>query len=130
MVKRHLAMVLLSLLSGSGCTTMAALSNLDTSECRNSFTEQMASVLSEQGETPDNSARLAERTASALATGEYGPRPFRVASSTGADYFFFLQRKGDACLLRLYGRRKGFVTYTNNLTYITTKPLAACICVE
>jgi hypothetical protein len=41
-----------------------------------------------------------------------------------------VERKDDACLLRLYGRQKGFVAYTNNLTYIATQPLAACRCEE
>jgi hypothetical protein len=123
-------MVLFVSVAVSGCTTVAALSNLDASECRGSFTNQLATVLTEQGENPATSARLADKTASALATGEYGPRPFRVASPSGTDYFFFLQRKGDACLLRLYGRQKGFVSYRNNLTYIATKTLPACQCTE
>ena len=59
-----------------------------------------------------------------------GPRPFLVASPSGTDYAFFVERKDDACLLRLYGRQKGFVTYTNNLTYIATQPLAPCRCEE
>ena len=41
-----------------------------------------------------------------------------------------IERKDDACLLRLYGRQKGFVSYTNNLTYIATRPLTACACAE
>lgn len=120
----------LGLAVGVGCATVAALSNLETSQCRDSFTNQLAAVLIEQGENPETSARLAENTAGALATGQYGPRPFSVASPSGADYFFFLQRKSDACLLRLYGRQKGFVSYRNNLTYIATKTLPACQCSE
>ena len=130
MANRFLAVVALVSLACAGCTTMATLSNLDTSECRNSFTSQLASILSEQGENLESGARLAESTADTLATGQYGPRPFRVASPSGADDFFFLQRRSDTCLVRLYGRRKGFVSYTNNLTYIATKPLPTCVCTE
>jgi hypothetical protein len=41
-----------------------------------------------------------------------------------------VEKKKDACLLRLYGRQKGFVSYTNDLTYIATEPLAPCECEE
>lgn len=37
---------------------------------------------------------------------------------------FFVERKGEECLLRLYGRQKGFTRYTNNLTYIRTRDLS------
>jgi hypothetical protein len=53
-----------------------------------------------------------------------------VASPSGADYSFFVERKPDACVLRLYGRQKGFVAYTNNINYIATEPLAPCRCAE
>jgi hypothetical protein len=120
----------LGFVAAAGCTTVAGLSNLDASECRGSLTNQLASILVEQGENPQASARLADNTATALATGEFGPRPFWVASPSGADYFFFVQRKSETCLLRLYGRQKGFVSYRNNLTYIATKTLPACQCSE
>jgi len=127
---RLLAGVLLPFVAGAGCTTVAALTNLETDECRNSFTAQLATVLSEQGESLETAARLADNTATLLATGAFGPRPFVVASPSGADYSLFLQRKKETCLLRLYGRRKGFVSYTNNLTYIATKSLPPCQCTE
>ena len=125
-----LALALVASLAGAGCTTVAALTNLDADECRNSFTSQLATVLSEQGESLETAARLADHTATLLATGAFGPRPFVVASPSGADYSLFLQRKKDTCLLRLYRRRKGFVSYTNNLTYIATKSLPPCQCAE
>jgi hypothetical protein len=117
-------------LFSAGCTTVAAVSNLDSDECRNGFTSQLAAILSEQGEALERAARLANNTATALASGAYGPRPFLVASPSGTDYSLFLQRKGETCLLRLYRRRKGFMSYTNNLTYIATKTVPACQCVE
>ncbi len=61
---------------------------------------------------------------------DYGPRPFLVASPSGTDYTFFVQEKKPICLLRLYGRQKGFWSYTNNLTYIATRPLPNCACSE
>lgn len=44
----------------------------------------------------------------------------------GTDYRFFIDAARDQCLLRLYGRRKGFWSYTNNLSYIATRPLPGC----
>ena len=87
-------------------------------------------TLKSQGESDEVAERLAGRTTTALQSWGLGPRPFQVASPSGADYSFFVERKGEACLLRLYGRQKGFVTYTNNITYIATEPLASCRCTE
>jgi len=90
----------------------------------------LAKVLENEGEAAPVAERLAESSTAALQTGELGPRPFLVASSSGVDYSFFVEKKGARCLLRLYGRQKGFVSYTNNLTYIATEPLAPCECAE
>ena len=83
-----------------------------------------------QGESDEVAARLAGSTTAGLQSWGLGPRPFLVASPSGADYSFFVERAADACLLRLYGRQKGFVSYTNNITYIATEPLAPCRCGE
>jgi hypothetical protein len=53
-----------------------------------------------------------------------------VGAPSGSDYAFFVQKKGSECLLRLYGRQKGFVRYTNNMTYIATRKLPPCRCVD
>ena len=73
---------------------------------------------------------LAESTAVALETGGLGPRPFMVASPSGVDYSFFVEAKDTSCVQRLYGRQKGFVSYTNNITYIANEPLGPCQCSE
>jgi len=73
---------------------------------------------------------LASKTASALLVYDLGPRPFIVAAPSGADYRFFIERKKTTCVLTLYGRHKGFVSYTNNLTYMATEILPACTCAE
>lgn len=90
-----------------GCTSVAQVTNLSEASCRDKMRDQLESILSEENETPDIANRLAGNTTTVLATGALGPRPFGVSSPSGADYSFFIQRKGDACLLRLYGRRKG-----------------------
>jgi len=113
-------------LLAAGCTTVGKIDNLDDAACRQAFTQAMSSILVAQQETPEVASRLAGRTLPA----NIGPRPFLVSSPSGADYEFFVEDTGTACLLRLYGRQKGFWTYTNNLTYIDTKPLAPCRCSE
>jgi hypothetical protein len=120
-----------SLLSiAAGCTTVAQVTTLSNPACRDTLRVALAKILQAEGETAPVAERLAESSTAALQTGELGPRPFLVASSSGVDYSFFVEKKGARCLLRLYGRQKGFVSYTNNLTYIATEPLAPCECAE
>ena len=114
----------------SGCTTVAQITTLSDESCHRTVQGQLESILLEEGETPEVANRLAVNTTVVLATGSLGPRPFGVSSPSGADYSFFVQLKGDQCLLRLYGRRKGFIRYTNNLTYIATRSLDGCACAE
>lgn len=114
----------------SGCTTVAQVTTLSDESCKQKVRDQIESILTEEGEKPDIATRLAVNTTTVLATGALGPRPFGVASPSGADYSFFVQRKSEECLLRLYGRRKGFTRYTNNLTYISTRSLDGCSCAE
>lgn len=114
----------------SGCTTVAQITTLSDESCRQTVRGQLQSILVEEGEQPEVANRLAINTTVVLATGSLGPRPFGVSSPSGADYSFFVQHKGETCLLRLYGRRKGFMRYTNNLTYIATRALEGCACAE
>ena len=112
------------------CTTVAELSNLHEEQCGASLESSLTSILIEQGEKEDVAADLAHQTNIVLTTAGLGPRPFLAASPSGTDYEFFVQKKRDRCLLRLYGRHKGFVSYTNNLTYISTRELPGCTCRE
>jgi hypothetical protein len=114
----------------AGCTTIAQVANLGDAQCNASLESGLVSILNEQGEKDEAAATLAHRTDLMLSAAELGPRPFLVASPSGTDYTFFIQKKRSHCLLRLYGRRKGFVSYTNNLTYIATRELAGCTCRE
>ena len=114
----------------AGCTTVAQVTTLSEPTCRDAVASGFRKILEAQDERPPVAAQLAESATRALQTYELGPRPFLVSSPSGADYAFFVQRDGDACVLRLYGRRKGFVQYTNNMTYIATEPLATCRCAE
>jgi hypothetical protein len=113
-----------------GCTTVAQVTNLSEEVCQTSFTRQLSGILVAEGEKPAAADSLARRTVSTLTAYDLGPRPFAIAAPSGTDYRFFVQRKGEACVLNLYGRQKGFVSYTNNLTYIATQDLSDCTCAE
>ena len=113
-----------------GCTSVAQVTNLAESACQASFETEMAAVLSAEGETLENATGLAHSATMMLTLGDLGPRPFLVAAPSGTDYSFFVEKTKSSCILRLYGRQKGFVSYTNNLTYIDSRPLPGCSCAE
>ena len=129
-VRQSWAVALAIVLTVSGCASVAKMTNLSEEACRASFTNHLSAILTAQGETPASSDALATKTASTLITYDLGPRPFAIAAPSGADYRFFIDRKGADCVLTLFGRRKGFVSYTNNLTYIATETLPDCTCTE
>jgi hypothetical protein len=112
------------------CTSVARLTNLADASCQASIETEMQAILGGQGETPENAAKLAHRAVTILTLGDLGPRPFLVAAPSGTDYSFFVEKTKSGCILRLYGREKGFVSYTNNLTYIDSRTLQGCMCAE
>jgi len=114
----------------AGCTTVAQVTTVSEPACRQALDSGLARIFEAQGESAAVAQQLARSTTSSLATGNLGPRPFVVSSSSGVDYGLFIQMDGASCLLRLFGRQKGFVSYTNKLTYIATEPLAQCRCAE
>ncbi len=123
--------ILAALVVATGaCTSVAQVSNLAEPACAAEFERQLSSILVQENEKPEVAASLASKCRLALVSRNLGPRPFLISSSSGTDYTFFAQAKSAGCLLRLYGRQKGFVSYTNNLTYIATRPLPACTCTE
>ena len=114
----------------SACTSVARLTNLADASCQASLETEMQAILGGQGETPENATKLAHRAVTILTLGDLGPRPFLVAAPSGTDYSFFVEKTKSGCILRLYGREKGFVSYTNNLTYIDSRTLQGCSCSE
>ena len=113
-----------------GCTSVAQVTTMTDDACRQAVATGFMNILEAQDERPDIARQLAASATHALQWHPPGPRPFIVSSPSGADYAFFVQRDGEACVLRLYGKKKGFVSFTNNLTYIATEPLAKCGCLE
>jgi hypothetical protein len=124
----RVAIVAPSLLAIGACTTVAQVTTLSDPACRETVVAGFRKILEAQDEKAPVAAQVAESATRGLQNHDLGPRPFLVASPSGTDYAFFVQADGEACMLRLYGRQKGFVSYTNNLTYIATEPLATCRC--
>jgi hypothetical protein len=122
--------VFASFLLAGGCASVAQVTNVSDDACRGSFQNALSSILTAEGEKPEVAEKLVAHAVSILSTGLVGPRPFLVSSPSGTDYELFVQAKKPGCLLRLYARQKGFVRYTNNMTYIQTRPLPACACAE
>jgi hypothetical protein len=114
----------------AGCTTVAQITTVSELACRQALDDGLVRIFESQGESAALARQLAASTASSLLSGNLGPRPFVVSSPAGVDYGLFIQLDGASCLLRLFGRQKGFVSYTNNLTYIATEPLGQCRCAE
>ncbi len=109
---------------------MAQVTNLRDQACQQTFATALSEILVEEGEQPERARKVIERSGELAGTFEFGPRPFMVSSQSGTDYSFFVEKKGERCLLRLYGRQKGFTRYTNNLTSISTRDLPGCQCSE
>ena len=123
-------LVAMVILVVGGCATVAQVTSLSDQNCRHTFVDRMSSIFVEQGEKQEVADKLAESTTTVLLIGSLGPRPFLVASPSGADYGFFVEQKSSDCLLRLFSRLKGFTRYRNNLTYIATRSLTGCMCAE
>ena len=124
------ALAAAAILVVGGCATVAQVTSLSDQNCRHTFEDQVSSILVEQGEKQEVADKLAEFTTTVLLTGALGPRPFLVASPSGADYGLFVEQKSSDCLLRLFSRQKGFTRYRNNLTHIATRQLDGCMCAE
>ena len=117
-------------LTASGCASVSMVMNLSEESCHTSFTRHLSVILTQEGEKPEIADALAHKTVSTLTTYDLGPRPFGIAAPSGTDYRFFIDHKGADCVLTLFGRRKGFISYTNNLTYIATEIVPDCTCAE
>jgi len=109
-----------------GCATVAQV-DLEDPACSATFRAQLASILVQEGEKSEEAEEIAHRASVEVAFGDVGMRPFVVGSRT-TDYTFFVQRRKSGCALRLLSRQKGFTRYTNDITYIATRPLTGCRC--
>ncbi|MGZ9138296.1 MAG: hypothetical protein ACXW38_00780 [Nitrospira sp.] len=117
-------------LTASGCASVAKLTNLSEESCHTSFTHHLSSILTQEGEKFEIADALAHKTVSTLTTHDLGPRSFAIAAPSGTDYRFIIDQKGADCVLTLFGRRKGFISYINYLTYIATEIVPDCTCAK
>ena len=92
------------------CTSVAQITTLSDPACRTTVSAALAKIFESEGESAGVAEELAESTAAGLETWGLGPRPFLVASPSGVDYSFFVERKGDVEIARLRTVELGDVT--------------------
>ncbi len=109
------------------CASVGKITNQDDSECLKNFQTQLALVMTEEGEPQLSAQRIASKIVAGLSFHPLGRRIFLVEGED-TDYSFFIQNNNGQCVLRLVRTRKGFTTYTNNLTYINSKDIPICRC--
>ncbi len=117
-----------SLALAAGCAQVSAVRNPEVPACIASLRQAFGDILAAQGEAPQAVAQLVQHGADPVLLRQNGPRPLFLRSPSGIDYGLFFDRRENACLLRLYMRRQGFSTYTNNVTYIDTRTVGGCDC--
>ena len=111
---------------------VAKLTNPASPRCQETLRDAFESILLDQQETPDEAASLGASAARALADVELGASAFRLPSqATGVDYAFVFERDDvDRCLLHLVAWQKGPLRHGNNVTYLETRLLSGCRCVQ
>ena len=113
----------------AGCSpSVARLLNPKYPRCQESLRKAFEITLAGQGETDEVAQKVAAGAVQALVDAELGARPFKVSSPSGVDYGYFFEREDDRCLLRLVAWQKGFVQYSDNVTFLATRPLPGCGC--
>lgn len=126
------ASVLLLAAAVAACSPkVAKLTNPGSPRCQETLRDAFESILLDQQESPDEAARLGASAARALAEVDLGANAFRLPSqATGVDYAFAFERDDRRCLLHLVAWQKGTLQYGNNVTYLETRLLSGCRCVQ
>jgi hypothetical protein len=124
--------VALALGAWSACSApVAKLTNPASPRCQDTLRAAFESILLDQQESEENATQVANSAAQALADVDLGAEPFQVQSpATGIDYGFVFQRDGARCLLHLVAMQAGALQLNNNLTYLETRLLKGCGCVQ
>jgi hypothetical protein len=107
--------------------------NLSEPACRNSFADQVASVLVKQGETPDVAKLMSADILDDLP--RRPPGPFFAFSPARIRYGFIVQNTDVGCVLRLYQRERQLrghatVGVTDTLMYLESRTVVYCSCGE
>jgi hypothetical protein len=111
---------------------VAQLTNPASPRCQQTLRDAFESILLDQQEPPDQAAALGASAAGGLASVDLGATAFRLPSqATGVDYAFaFESDDASRCLLHLVAWQKGGLQYGNNVTFLETRVLYGCRCVQ
>lgn len=110
---------------------VARIINPGSPRCQETLRDAFESILIDQQEPADQAAALGASAARALAEVDLGANAFRLPSqTTGVSYAFAFERDDKKCLLHLVAWQKGTLQYGNNVTYLETRLLSGCRCVQ
>lgn len=125
-------MVLLALLTLAACSpSVAKLTNATSPRCQQTLRDAFESILLDQKESPQSAADVAQGAAWALADLNLGAKPFQVQSpASGIDYAFVFERDDTRCLMHLVAMQAGGLQISNSVTYMETRLLKGCGCVQ
>jgi hypothetical protein len=122
---------LLAALTAACTPSVAKLTNPTSPRCQDTLRSAFESILLDQKESPQSAADVAQGAAWALADVDLGAKPFRVQSPTsGIDYAFVFERDDTRCLMHLVAMQAGSLQLSNNVTYLETRLLKGCGCVQ
>lgn len=126
------AVALLGLAALTACSpSVAKLTNATSPRCQATLRDAFESILLDQKESPQSAADVAQGAAWALADVNLGAKPFQVQSpSSGIDYAFVFERDDTRCLMHLVAMQAGGLQLSNNVTYLETRLLKGCGCVQ
>lgn len=129
---RHAVSLLLALVALAACSpSVAKLTNVTAPRCQQTLRDAFESILLDQKESPQSAADVARGAAWALADIDLGATPFQVRSPTsGIDYAFVFERDETRCLMHLVAMQAGGLQLSNSVTYLETRLLKGCGCVQ
>jgi hypothetical protein len=126
-----MAVILLASILAACAASVAKLTNPGSKRCQETLRAAFASILLDQQETEENATHVADNAAQALADVDLGAKPFQILSpATGVEYGFVFERDESRCLLHLVAMQAGGLQLNNNLTYLETRLLKGCGCVQ
>jgi hypothetical protein len=135
--ERHAAwrartIAVLALCASIGCSApVAKLTNPASPRCQDTLRAAFESILVDQQETDENATKVADEAAQALADVDLGAKPFQIQSpASGIRYGFVFERDESRCLLHLVAMQGGSLQLDNSITYLETRLLKGCGCVQ
>jgi hypothetical protein len=128
---RAMGMIALSTALVACSAPVAKLTNPGSKRCQETLRAAFESILLDQQESEESATHVADDAAQALADVDLGAKPFQIQSpASGIEYGFVFERDESRCLLHLVAMQAGSLQLNNSLTYLETRLLKGCGCVQ